>query len=126
MELKLTDETVKQLQEIAEIKDISVNEVASKVLDLYSKNYLNMVKDARTAADNAIKRYDKSLKWFNNEYEKILYSGLSEEQKSREYASLMTEMEKVYNIPILKDLTWEKENKAVIAMYRKLSMSRKL
>lgn len=58
MELKLQDETVKQLHEIAEIKDISVNEVASKVLDLYSKNYLNMVKDARTAADNARKRYD--------------------------------------------------------------------
>lgn len=68
----------------------------------------------------------KSLKYFNNQYEKVLHSELSDEQKSREYASLMTEMEQVYNIPILKDLEWEKENKPVIAMYRKLSKSRKL
>lgn len=59
MKLNLKDETVKQLQEIAEIKDMSINEVASKVLDLYSRKYLNMVKDARTAAKNARKRYDK-------------------------------------------------------------------
>lgn len=59
MKLHLADETVKQLQEIAEIKDMSINEVASKVLDLYTRNYLNMVKDARKAAKNARERYDK-------------------------------------------------------------------
>jgi hypothetical protein len=59
MELKLTDETVKQLQEIAELKGISINEVASKVLDLYSRNYLKIVKGARTSAKNAKERYDK-------------------------------------------------------------------
>lgn len=59
MKLHLADETVKQLQEIAEIKDMSINEVASKVLDLYSRKYLKMVKDARKAAKNARERYDK-------------------------------------------------------------------
>lgn len=59
MKLELTNDTMKTIQEIAELKGISTNEVASKVLDLYSRNYLNMVKDARTAAENAIKRYDR-------------------------------------------------------------------
>lgn len=67
----------------------------------------------------------KDLKYFNNEYEKVLHSNLSDKQKTLKYSKLMTEMEQVYNIPILKNERWESENKAIIAMYRKLSMSRK-
>lgn len=59
MKLNLTAETVRQLQEIAEMEDMSINEVASEVLNSYSRKYLNMVKDARTAAKNARERYDK-------------------------------------------------------------------
>lgn len=69
---------------------------------------------------------NKSLKYFNDEYEKIHYSDLSDEQKGIKYAELMTEMEQLYKIPILKDEAWEQENKKIIAMYRKLSMSRAL
>lgn len=66
------------------------------------------------------------LAWFNNEYEKVLYSGLSDSQKSVEYGNLMTEMEHEFKIPMLRDQEWEKENRSVIALYRKISKSRDL
>jgi len=65
-----------------------------------------------------------TLAWFNNEYEKVLYSGSSDEQKDMEYKSLMSEMEYEFKIPMLRDEQWEKENRAVIALYRKISKSR--
>lgn len=68
----------------------------------------------------------KTLKWFNNEYEKILHSGLSEDRKSMEYGKLMTEMECEFKIPMLRNKEWEKENRAIIALYRKISLSRNL
>jgi len=69
---------------------------------------------------------DKTLNWFNNEYEKILYSDLSDEQKDVEYKSLMSEMEYEFKVPVLRDELWEKDNRAVIALYRKIAKSRKL
>ena len=69
---------------------------------------------------------DKTLNWFNNEYEKILYSDLSDEQKDVEYKSLMSEMEYEFKVPVLRDEQWEKDNRAVIALYRKIAKSRKL
>ncbi len=68
----------------------------------------------------------RTLAWFNNEYEKVFYSGLSDEQKSVEYGSLMTEMENEFKIPTLRNQEWEKENRSVIALYRKISKSRDL
>ena len=58
------------------------------------------------------------------EYEEILHSDDTNEVKAIKFANLMTVMEGVYKIPMLKNAEWEKENKAVIAMYRKLSRSR--
>jgi len=58
------------------------------------------------------------------EYEEILQSDDTNEVKAMKLANLMTVMEGVYKIPMLKNAEWEKENKAVIAMYRKLSRSR--
>lgn len=34
-------------------------------------------------------------------------------------------MEKVFNIPLLQDKEYERNNKAVISLYRKISISRK-
>jgi len=68
----------------------------------------------------------KTLRWYHHKYERILQSNLTDNQKSREYANLMTEMEHEFEIPILKNEEWEKKNKAVIALYRKISMSRSL
>ena len=44
--------------------------------------------------------------------------------RDRRLAELMTMMEKEYRIPLLRDPEWEKKNRAVIALYRKISMSR--
>lgn len=67
-----------------------------------------------------------TLQIINEKYERILHSEMSNRQKSREYAKLMTEMEKEFNIPVLKNEEWERENKAVVALYRKISISRAL
>ena len=56
MELNLEENTVKLLKELAEIKDITVNEAANEVLDLYAKKYLNMVKRAYDSADKVIEK----------------------------------------------------------------------
>lgn len=58
------------------------------------------------------------------EYEKILHSDDTDHLKAMKFANLMTVMEGVYKIPMLKNVEWETENKAVIAMYRKISRSR--
>lgn len=64
------------------------------------------------------------LHYFNQIYENIMHSDASQEEKDRQLARLMTELEKVFNIPVLRDPEWEKENKAVVALYKKVSMSR--
>jgi hypothetical protein len=64
------------------------------------------------------------LKKIQEEYEKILHSDMSDDIKAIKYANLMIVMEGVYKVPMLRNVEWEKENKAVIAMYRKLSRSR--
>ncbi|MDT3418190.1 hypothetical protein QO009_004115 [Brevibacillus aydinogluensis] len=58
------------------------------------------------------------------EYENIMGSEMSNYEKDKKLASLMTEMEREFRIPMIQDKEWEEKNKAVIAMYRKLSMSR--
>lgn len=68
----------------------------------------------------------KSLFEINKEYENIHFSQLSEHQKTTKFSQLMTEMEQMYKVPILKDEYWEKENRSIIAMYRKISLSRTL
>lgn len=67
-----------------------------------------------------------TLKSINECYEKILHSDLSDDEKTRRYAELMTDMEREYRIPALRNVAWKKENRAVISLYRKISMSRKL
>lgn len=64
-----------------------------------------------------------NLTWFNSEYEKILHSNLSDDEKDIEYRNLMTKMKLFYKFPVLKDEKWEKENKTVMALYRKIFMS---
>lgn len=64
------------------------------------------------------------MKEIHEEYERILHSDLSAEEKSRRFAKLMTKMEREFNIPILRNVEWERKNKAVVSLYRKISMSR--
>lgn len=67
-----------------------------------------------------------TLTIFNKRYEDIIHSSLSSEKKNKKLADLMTEMEQVFRIPMLKNNEWESENRSVIALYRKISLSRTL
>lgn len=61
----------------------------------------------------------------NEQYEQIMRSPAS---KARDLAlsRLMDRMKEEYRIPLLQDEEWEARNHAVIAMYRKIAMSRNL
>lgn len=64
------------------------------------------------------------LKEINQEYENIIHSNLSNDEKSQKLARLMTQMEGQFSIPMLKNQEWENQNRKVIALYRKISRSR--
>lgn len=68
----------------------------------------------------------KELRKINEKFERILFSDLTDDKKAREYAKLMTQMESKFQIPILRNEEWEKENKDVVALYRIISASRSL
>jgi len=68
----------------------------------------------------------KRLAEINAEYERILHSDKSNEQKDKALAHLMTTMEGEFKIPSLRDESFEKKHRTVIALYRKLSQSRTL
>jgi hypothetical protein len=68
-----------------------------------------------------------TIKEYNERYEEILHSDdLNSKEKTMELADLMTDMEYEFKIPMLRNEEWEKDNKKVIALYRKISMSRDL
>lgn len=66
------------------------------------------------------------LHFYNQIYENIMFSDESPDEKDRQLARLMSELERQYKIPIIRDPEWEKQNKPVVALYRKVSMSRSL
>lgn len=66
----------------------------------------------------------KSLSDYQREYESIIHA--DQPRKDILLADLMTEMEKQFKIPMLRNEEWERENVKVIAMYRKLSITRTL
>lgn len=66
------------------------------------------------------------LPFYNQIYENIMFSDQSRDEKDRQLARLMSELERQYKIPIIRDPEWEKQNRSVIALYRKISMSRAL
>ncbi|WP_338782458.1 hypothetical protein [Metabacillus sp. FJAT-52054] len=67
-----------------------------------------------------------NLHHFNKQYEQVMHSGGPKDKVNRELADLMSQMEKAFKIPMMASPKWEKENRAVIALYRKISMSRSL
>ena len=66
-----------------------------------------------------------TIKGFESRYEEIMRDP-SVRQRELRLGELMTEMEGVFKIPMLKNTTWEKENPQVIELYRKVSDSRNL
>ena len=66
----------------------------------------------------------KSLLDYQREYERIIYA--DQPRKGILLTGLMTEMEKQFKIPTIRNEEWERENRKVRAMYRKLSITRTL
>lgn len=58
MRINLDDSTMKELKELAELKNTSIENAAALVITEYTTKHINLVKSAHRAADNAIKRYD--------------------------------------------------------------------
>lgn len=51
---------------------------------------------------------------------------LTQDQKDKGLSELMTDMERVYNIPMLRNEQWERDNGYVISIYREISNMRNL
>ncbi|WDL99760.1 hypothetical protein [Alicyclobacillus sp. ALC3] len=66
-----------------------------------------------------------NLAQFNEDYEQIIRSPVGE-ARERALSNLMMQMEQKYRIPAVRSVEWERENPAVIAMYRKIAASRSL
>jgi len=65
----------------------------------------------------------KTLTDYRNEYYKI--DKLKEPKRTLKLSELMTELEQVYNIPMLNNKDFNKNNKAIITLYQEISTSRK-
>ncbi|MEI2358382.1 hypothetical protein [Mesobacillus zeae] len=64
------------------------------------------------------------LSEINRKYEIIMESNEPQHIKATKLARLMTDMEGLFSIPMLKNEEWESKNRKVIALYRKISRSR--
>ena len=63
-----------------------------------------------------------TIQGFETKYEEIMRDPSVRQRESR-LGELMTEMEGVFKIPMLKNTAWEKENPQVIELYRTVSDS---
>ncbi|MFD1674099.1 hypothetical protein [Alicyclobacillus fodiniaquatilis] len=64
-----------------------------------------------------------SLADFHERYELIMRDEPSED-RDRNLSSLMDEIKAAFGVPLMQDHEWERENKAVIALYRMVANSR--
>ncbi|WP_214798943.1 MULTISPECIES: hypothetical protein [unclassified Exiguobacterium] len=65
------------------------------------------------------------IEQFKAQYNAIMDSAPGRQRDLR-LAALMTELERKYRIPALKDEQWESANPAVIELYREVSQARAL
>lgn len=65
-------------------------------------------------------------KEYEQRFNTILNVSKSPNEKDKLLAILMTELERAFQIPMIKNKTWEEENTEVYALYRKVSDSRSL
>jgi hypothetical protein len=68
----------------------------------------------------------RTLSQINQTYEEIIHGEGKEPYRCRKLADLMDEMERTYKVPMIANEAWESQNRAVIVLYRKISMSRDL
>ncbi|MFB7642760.1 hypothetical protein [Peribacillus butanolivorans] len=67
----------------------------------------------------------KTLSKIDEEYQEINLL-VKEPMRSHLLIELMTEMEREYHIPMIRTENWEIKNKTVIALYRKINLSKNL
>lgn len=67
-----------------------------------------------------------TAKEYEQRFNTILGMKVSQEQKDKLLANLMTEMEQTFRIPMMKNEAWEEKNSQVYALYRKIADSRSL
>jgi hypothetical protein len=66
----------------------------------------------------------KRLAEINKTYESIIHSDWSSKEKDKALALLMSQMEREFQIPTIRNEEFERKNRSVIALYRKISSSR--
>lgn len=64
-----------------------------------------------------------TLAELQEQYELIMHS-LTGSYRDGALAQLMDRMEQEYRIPVVQNPEWERNNRAIMAMYRKLSVTR--
>ena len=65
-----------------------------------------------------------TLNDYYQRYETILNLPIGAIEKDKMLSSLMSDLERAYRIPMIKNEGWEKDNENVHALYFKISMSR--
>jgi len=63
---------------------------------------------------------------YSNRFNEIINSRSSDDVKDQRLANLMSDLEKAYRIPFLRDEDFEKKHPRLMAFYRSVSYARKL
>lgn len=66
-----------------------------------------------------------NLQQFNERFKRIMVTTDSDSQKDLDLARLMTDMETVFQIPMMANSAYKKNNPEVMSLYRRVSMSRR-
>ena len=69
--------------------------------------------------DNLARYYKKAIKIYTD-------PSMTEDQKDVRLAELMTSMERVYKIPMLRNEQWNKDNPYIICIYHEISNMRSI
>jgi hypothetical protein len=67
-----------------------------------------------------------SIELYEQCYENIIHSDLTDRQNDLKLAELMTDMESTFSIPMIKDESWNEGHEAVVELFNRISNSRKL
>jgi len=63
---------------------------------------------------------------FSNRFNEIINSSSSDDIKDQRLANLMSDLERAYHIPFLRDEEFEKKHPRLMKFYRSVSYARKL
>lgn len=69
---------------------------------------------------------DKLIRFFEKAVKIDADPNMTRDRKDVLLAGLMTDMERIFEIPMFRDEQWERDNHCVISTYREISNMRKL